>query len=473
MKRVILYPRVSTKGQAEDGYSLEFQKEKMLAYCKAMDYAVVGIYSDNGYSGSNLERPGIRRIIDEAPQGKFDAVIVYKLDRLSRSQKHTMYMLEDVFIPNDIAFISMSEAFDTSTQFGIAMVGILSVFAQLERENIKSRTFDGRKGRAKEGKWHGGSTDPIGYDYIDGELVINEKEAVQVRMVYEYFAAGLTITEISRRMNGFTTKHGDWHHPGTIANVLDNPLYAGTVHFDDVLSPESHDPLISQELFDRVAAIRSGIHKYTKKDSKYLLSGMVYCARCGARYFVKKNPNKNMFYCCHSRAKVNKLMVKDPTCKNKNWRKGDLEDAVYKEVVKFAENPHLMYEVKKTPPAAADGNQNQQVQGEIERTSAEIGRLMDLYQANDTTIQVEEIAQRIDELYQHKVSLLQSIKPSIANKNSTIKAFSVENARLLIADLPAAMREGSVDIARYSLLRLLDKIEVDGENLHFQWSFAE
>lgn len=473
MKKVILYPRVSTKGQAEDGYSIDFQIEKMIAYCKAMDYAVVGIYSDNGYSGANLERPGIQRIIEEAPTGKFDAVLVYKLDRLSRSQKHTMYLLEDVFIPNDIAFVSMSESFDTSSQFGIAMVGILSVFAQLERANIKERTFDGRKGRAKEGSWHGGSFHPIGYDYVDGKLVINEKEAEQVRMVYEYYAAGMTITEISQRMDGFTTKHGDWHHLGTIANVLDNPLYVGTVHFDDVLTPDSHDPIISQELFEKVERIRSGIHKYTKKDSKYLLSGLVFCKNCGARYFVKKNPNGNLFYCCHSRAKVNKLMVKDPTCKNKNWRKEELETLVYNEIVKLAENPHLMYEIKKAPPEYTDGNQNQQVHEEIERINADIGRLMDLYQANDSTIHVDDIAQRIDELYQQKVSLLQSIKPSNADDKNTVKAFNVENAKLLIADLPAAMREDNADIARYSLLRLLDKIEVDGEKLHFLWSFAE
>lgn len=475
MKKVVLYPRVSTKGQAEDGYSLSFQVEKMLAYCKAMDYAVVGIYSDDGYTGSNLERPGIQRIIEEAPTGKFDAVIVYKLDRLSRSQKHTMYMLEDVFIPNDIAFVSMSEAFDTSTQFGIAMVGILSVFAQLERENIKQRTFDGRKGRAKEGSWHGGGTNPIGYDYIDGELVINEKEAEQVRMVYELYASGMTITEICRRMEGYRTKHGDWHHPGTVANVLDNPLYSGTVHFDDVRTPESHTAIIPKELYNTVASMRTGEYKNNaKKDSKYLLSGIVYCKNCGARYFVKKNPNKNLFYCCHSRAKVNKLMVKDPTCKNKNWRKDDLENEVYKEIKRLADNPHLLYELKKIPSELeqnTDGS-NPKVRGEIANINIQIGKLMDLYQANDRTIQVEDIAQKIDELYQEKVNLLQKIVPKSNGTERHTKIFDVERARLIIADLQAAMREGDIDIIRYSLLRLLDKIEVDGENLFFHWSFV-
>ena len=473
MKKVVLYLRVSTKGQAEDGYSLDFQKEKLLAYCKAMDYAVVGIYVDDGYTGSNLDRPGIQRIIEESAKGKFDAVLVYKLDRLSRSQKHTMYMLEDVFIPNDIAFVSMNESFDTSTQFGVAMVGILSVFAQLERANISERTFDGRKGRAKEGKWHGGGDcHPIGYDYIDGELVINEKEAEQVRMVYEYYSRGMTITEICRRMEGYKTKHGDWHHPGTVANVLDNPLYAGTVHFDDVLTPDSHTAIISKELYNTVASMRSREYKKANKNSKYMLSGLVYCKHCGARYFIKKNPNKNLFYCCHSRAKVNKLMVKDPHCKNKNWKKEELETIVYNEIKRLADNPHLLYDIKKSP--VKTGGKDDTVQEDIDKISVEISRLMDLYQTNDNTIQVEDIAQRIDELYQKKVILMSSTNSDddIVSDRHT-KLFNVESARMLISDLPAAMREGNMDIVRYSLLRLLDRIEVDEENVHFLWSFVE
>lgn len=468
MKKVVLYLRVSTKGQVDDGYSLDFQKEKLLSYCKAMDYAVVGIYSDNGYTGSNLDRPGIQRIIEESETNKFDAVLVYKLDRLSRSQKHTMYMLEDIFIPNGIAFISLSESFDTGSQWGIAMVGILSVFAQLERSNIKERTFDGRKGRAKDGSWHGGGTHPIGYDYIDGELVINRKEAEQVRMVYEYYSSGMTITEICCRMEGYKTKHGDWHHPETVANVLDNPLYSGTVHFDDVLTPDSHTAIIPKGLYDTVASMRSGEYKKSKKDSKYMLSGLVYCKNCGARYFVKKNPNKNLFYCCHSRAKVNKLMVKDPLCKNKNWRKDDLENIVYDEVKRLSYNPHLLYELK-NPPEEAEGNDDT-VQEEIDKINGEISRLMDLYQVNDSTIKVEDVANRIDELYQDKVNLLNK---SVHKVNRHTKLFTVENARLLLSDLPAAIREGNTDIVRYSLLRLLDGIEVDGDSVYFRWSFVD
>lgn len=471
MKKVGIYVRVSTGPQAKEGYSIPEQKERLTAYCKARDWQIVKVYVDAGYTGSNIERPGMESLINDVKEGNIDTVLVYKLDRLSRSQKDTLFLIEDLFIPNGVNFVSMQESFDTSTPFGRAVLSILSVFSQLERELIAERTFMGRKGRAKEGKWHGSGSHPIAYDYIDGELVINKKEAEQVRMVYDYYSRGMTITEICKRMEGHTTKHGDWHHPGTVANVLDNPLYAGTVHFDDVLTPDSHTAIVPKELFNTVASMRTGEYKKAKKDSKYILSGLVYCKNCGARYFVKKNPNKNMFYCCHSRAKVNKLMVKDPTCKNKNWRKEELEEAVYNEIKRLADNPHLLYELKNLPPATSTEGSNQKVHEEVNEINTQIGTMMDLYQANDNTIQVEDIAQRIDELYQKKVSLLNQIIP--VNKERYTKLFNVESARLILADLPAAMREGNVDIIRYSLLRLLDRIEIEGEQLHFQWSFAE
>lgn len=476
MKKVGIYVRVSTGPQAKEGYSIPEQKKRLTAYCQARDWQIVKVYVDAGYTGSNLDRPAMENLINDVKEKRIDTVLVYKLDRLSRSQKDTLYLIEDLFLPQGVNFVSMQESFDTSTPFGRAVLSILSVFSQLERELIAERTFMGRVGRAKKGLFHGGGFDPIGYDYIDGELVINKSEAEQVRMVYEYYAAGMTITEISRRMERFTTKHGDWHHPETIANVLDNPLYAGIIHFEDVRTPDSHTAIISKELYNNVADMRSGVHKHTKKDSKYLLSGLVYCKNCGARYFVKKNPNGNLFYCCHSRAKVNKLMVKDPHCKNKNWKMEELEKAVYEEIKRLADNPHLLYELKKIPSDKEESEgHNPKVHEEIANINTQIGTLMDLYQANDNTIQIEDVAQRIDELYQKKVELLNIIKPT-KDKERYTKSFNVENARLIISDLPAAMREGNInnnEYVRYSLLRLLDRIMVNGDVLHFQWSFVD
>lgn len=116
MNRAALYIRVSTLEQAQEGYSVGEQKERLIAYCKAKDWIIADIYVDGGYTGSNLNRPGIQKLISETD--KFDLVLVYKLDRLSRSQRDTLYLIEEVFRPKGVDFISMQESFDTSTPSG-------------------------------------------------------------------------------------------------------------------------------------------------------------------------------------------------------------------------------------------------------------------------------------------------------------------------------------------------------------------
>lgn len=465
MKKVAIYARVSTGPQAQDGYSIPEQKERLTAYCKARDWDIENIYIDAGYSGSNIDRPAISTLLDKVKTKEIDTVLVYKLDRLSRSQKDTLYLIEDVFLPNGIDFVSVTESLDTTTSWGRAMIGILSAFAQLERENIKERTFGGRKGRAKKGLYHGGANDPIGYDYIDGELVVNEEEAKQVRTVYEFYANGLSITNICAKMNGHATKHGDWHHPSTVANVLDNKLYTGIIHFDGIETANSHTAIIPPDLFNKVQSIRKAIFRYPMKDSKHLLTGLVYCGQCGARYFVKKNPNKNEFYCCHSRAKVNKTMVKDSSCKNKNWKKSELENHVLDKIREFHKNPHLLYCIEKEPVAAGS---SVKVQEEINQLNSEISKLMDLYQKNDTTLQVEDVANRINELYQKKMFLLS--KTNVKSKSN--KDFNIESAKLIIADIMAATNDDkNIQFIRYSLMQLLKKIVVNEDEITFRWSF--
>ena len=355
MKKVAIYVRVSTARQDIEGYSIPLQKERLIAYCKAKGWVVAGVFIDPGHSGSSLERPGIIQLMQGVEDGKYDVVLVYKLDRLSRSQKDTLYLIEDIFMANGTDFVSVQESFDTSTIYGRAMVGILSVFAQMERETITERTLMGRARRAEDGLWHGGGTDPIGYDYIDGSLTVNEKEAYQVRMVYDLFASGHSVSEISRRMNGYRTKHGDWSHTSTIGNVLDNPLYAGTVHFDGAEGKGKHTAIVPEDTNRKVKARRSRIkHLESSGDSQYLLTGMVYCSCCGARYFPHKRPNGTLVYSCHSRAKKNKKMVKDPNCKAPHIPVDRLDSYVVAEMMRLASDPHLVDETeKKEPPQRA------------------------------------------------------------------------------------------------------------------------
>ena len=134
-----IYIRVSTLEQAEGGYSISEQTDRLKLFCEAKGWTVANVYTDPGYTGSNTDRPALTRLIDDVKNNRLEMVLVYKLDRLSRSQKDTLYLIEDVFLKNKVEFVSMNENFDTTTPFGRAMIGILSVFAQLEREQIKER----------------------------------------------------------------------------------------------------------------------------------------------------------------------------------------------------------------------------------------------------------------------------------------------------------------------------------------------
>lgn len=211
MKRAAIYIRVSTQEQAQEGYSIGEQKERLIAYCKAHDWVIADIYVDGGYSGSNLKRPAMQKLITET--AKFDVVLVYKLDRLSRSQRDTLYLIEEIFMPNTVDFVSMQESFDTASPFGKAMIGLLAVFAQLEREQIKERTRMGRIARVKSGLYHGGGFNPIGYDYQNGKLTINPYEAEQVRKIFNWYLEGRSLRQITELLHkeGYATRYGTWN----------------------------------------------------------------------------------------------------------------------------------------------------------------------------------------------------------------------------------------------------------------------
>lgn len=473
MKRVILYLRVSTNDQVE-GYSIDMQKEKLLAYCKAHDWIVVAIVIDPGFSGSNLERPGIQKVIHEVECGNTDMVLVYKLDRLSRSQKDTLWLIEDCFLPNGVDFTSMQESLDTSTPFGRAMVGLLSVFNQLERESIKERTFGGRVERAKDGLWHGGGYDPIGYDYINGELVVNQQEAAQVRRVYDLYASGYSITEIRDHMvaRGFCTKHGDWTHTNTVRAVLDNELYSGVVHFDGEKSDkDAHTAIISPSVYKKVRFLRERAlsNQYKEIESSHLLTGFVYCDSCGARYFPKKNKSGNVYYHCYSRAKVNKEMIRDPECKNRNWKKEELETMVEDEIMKLAgDEQYLLESIKKRATEESDSS-SASSREELARIDEDIKRAMEDYQKPDG-LSVDEVSAKINELYNKKKVLSEKIASVDKIAGSGFSGIP-DSIRLLLQDVSHSWGDWDVKHRRYVLRQLLDRIEIRGDNVSFVWSF--
>ena len=452
MKRVFLYIRVSTQEQAQEGYSVGEQKERLVAYCKAHDWLIAEIYADPGYSGSNLNRPGIQKLITDIKG--CDIVLVYKLDRLSRSQRDTLYLIEDVFLPNNADFVSVQESFDTSTPFGKAMIGLLAVFAQLEREQIKERTKMGRVARAKLGLHHGGGYIPIGYNYENGKLVINPYEAEQVRKIYEWYISGESLAGIANRLHeaGYTNRYGSWSSWSSVRNVLSNETYTGQLRFGEVVVENAHEAIISKEQF-RMAQIihakRQEKYGTTAFQSKYLLTGMLFCGYCGARYY-KRNTGRYSYYTCYSRSKQIPKMVKDPNCKNRNWKAEELEPMVEEKVKELLRSPDMVAEIAAArKPKAPVPAKNIEIEKRIREIDRQIGKLMELYQRDD--IPTDVLGESINKLHNEKVALQASLDPVPEDD-----AVPFDLVQELIAD------------AAQSLIR---KITLKGNDIEIDWAF--
>lgn len=149
------YVRVSTEEQAREGISIEAQEERIGAYAKAKGWSLVDIIKDAGYSGKNLSRPGAKNMIGFCRKAEVDVVIVYKVDRLTRKQKDLWYLLEEVFEANHVGFVSVTETFDTTTAAGKAFLGMLGVFAQLERDLVSERTREALNQKKNKREWIG------------------------------------------------------------------------------------------------------------------------------------------------------------------------------------------------------------------------------------------------------------------------------------------------------------------------------
>ena len=300
--KVALYVRVSTQDQASEGYSIEQQKEALLKYCEARGWKAQRVFCDAGFSGSNVDRPALQELLISICE--FDTVLVYKLDRLSRSQKDTLWLFEDIFEANGVSFSSLCESFDTSSAFGKATIGILSVFAQLEREQIKERMAMGRLGRVKSGKTSAWAVAPFGYNYIGGELVQDPVAAKIVIDIYELFLAGESVSSIVRKLNndGHINKERPWSYR-TVKSVLTNAVYTGVSNFRGEQYQGNHSPVLSSDLFERaqdefVRRTQDYANNYSKNpepfERKHLLSGILECGYCGSGFkLVKGRERKN------------------------------------------------------------------------------------------------------------------------------------------------------------------------------------
>ena len=474
--KVAIYVRVSTTSQVEEGYSIDEQKAKLSSYCDIKDWNVYKIYTDGGFSGANTDRPALEGLIKDAKKRKFDTVLVYKLDRLSRSQKDTLYLIEDIFIKNNIAFLSLQENFDTSTPFGKAMIGLLSVFAQLEREQIKERMQLGKIGRAKAGKSMMWARTSYGYDYHreTGTITINPAQALAIKFIFESYLRGRSITKLRDDLNEKYPKEKPWNYRA-VRKILDNPVYCGYNQYLGEIYKGNHEPIISKETYDKTQEElkirqRTALENLNPRpfQAKYMLSGIAQCGYCLAPLKIimgvkRKDGSRFKKYECHQRhpRKLRGVTTYNDNkkCDSGFYYKDDLEAYVLQEVNKLQHDSEYLETIFSDNRKESVDRESYQKQ--IRELSKKLSRLNDLY--IDDRITLEELQSKSSEFLSMRALLEKELEDDPALKQEETK--NTIKQSLSKGDIYKMDYESQKTIVR----ALIRKVQVTADSIVIKW----
>lgn len=476
MNKVALYVRVSTTSQLEEGYSIEEQKAKLESYCDIKDWHIYKVYTDGGFSGSTTERPALEQLIKDAQNKLFDTVLVYKLDRLSRSQKDTLYLIEDIFLKNNIEFVSLLENFDTSTPFGRAVIGLLSVFAQLEREQIKERMQLGKLGRAKAGKSMMWAKTSYGYNYDKetGSMTVNEYEALAVKEIFTSYLAGMSITKLRDKINGEYPKQPAWSYR-TIRGILANPVYCGLNQYKGQTFQGTHKAIISLDDFEQTQRELAKRQQTAKElsnprpfQAKYMLSGLAQCGYCHAPLKVilgqkRKDGTRFKRYECYQRhpRKTRGVTVYNDNkkCESGYYDMEILEHYVLARIAQLQNDPEKIQEIfsDDTSPAV----DKQAIQKQIDSLTLKLSKLNDLYL--DDRITLDELRTKSADFIKQRSSLEAEIKKA-SNDEQAGQREKIE--KLLDA---SSVLDMSYDNQKVIVRELIDKVQVTSDKIVIRW----
>jgi site-specific DNA recombinase len=446
--KTAIYVRVSTDEQVKEGYSIRAQIDKLKNYIQIKDWHFYKVYADEGISGKNItDRPAINELIADIKSGAVNNVLVYKIDRLTRSTKDLIELTE-LFNKNKCGFNSVMESIDTQTASGRMFLKIIGIFAEFERENTIERVTLACEKKVKEGYTLAGFSTSYGYDREAGEKVqtINPIEAKIVKEIFSMYLDGnMTYHAIARNLNhrGIKSKMGTFWHHASIRGVLTNPNHIGKVRYavDDkdryFEAQGKHEPIISEELYNEVQKKIGNIKRiaYTKrpKEDNYFC-GIVYCAECGARLQTSAEHKINK--------KGERIIAKGYRCPNiakglcntarfshlkmeasfEDYM-GDIEDITY--------TPDEIMLEEKNKQESINSLLRQQCENAIAKLTKREKELMNLY-----------INERITfENFEQMVSIITSEKNSYIEQIKNIPANSDEDILLSAEDITTNFRE--------------------------------
>ena len=395
--RCAIYTRKSTEEGLEMEFnSLDAQREACEAYITSQKsegwVELADRYEDGGFSGGTLERPALKRLLADIEDGHVDVVVVYKIDRLSRSLMDFAKLVE-VFDRRNVTFVSVTQSFNTTTSMGRLTLNVLLSFAQFEREVIGERIRDKFAASRKKGMWMGGFV-PLGYRVENRKLVINEPEAATVRMIFERFVEVGSATALARALaaEGVTTRRGRPVDKGFLYKLLNNRVYVGEAVHKGTAYPGEHDAIVGRVLWDRVHGIlcesprvRAG---RTRASTPALLKGLIFgptgCAMTPTH--TRRGEKLYRYYVSQS------VLKRGPeACPVGRVSAAEIEAAVVSQLRGLLRAPEIVVGTWRAARAEIDGLAESEVREALERLDPLWDELFPAEQARIVQLLVERV----------------------------------------------------------------------------------
>ncbi|EOU1841266.1 recombinase family protein [Clostridium perfringens] len=449
-KLIAIYCRVSTEEQSENGYSIDEQERLLEEWCKKMGYVIYKCYSDRGISGKNIkDRPALKELLSDAKAGKFDMVISWKINRVSRKLEDVLKIV-NILEKNNITFKSYSEPFETDTPAGRMQFQMMALIGEFERGTIAQNVKMGMIAKAKSGNWCGGRV--LGYDLVPNnspeeekkgknKLEINEKEAEIVRFIFNEYSKGKGYKAITNQINklGYKTKKGNNFSVGSIRDILTNPVYIGEIRYNvrqnwsekrrrninpnPIRVKGKHEAIIDRELWDKVQLILESKKGKPSRiyDGEYPLTGILRCPKCGAGMVISRTTNtladgtkkRIAYYCCG-----NWKNKGTSVCNSNTIRVDKANEYVFKKIEELVSNEAMIKAVVKNinkerkdkvkPAKRLLGD----IDKELEKLDKRKRKIFEAYE--DDILTKEEFQTRKDELNE-KIRILEEEKKPLLN----------------------------------------------------------
>ncbi|MDQ0254889.1 site-specific DNA recombinase [Evansella vedderi] len=394
-KRIAAYVRVSTKERAEEGFSIPAQRERLKNFCLSQDWGEeIDYFVDDGWSAKDLNRPKINELIKDVKRGKVDVVLVYRLDRLTRSVQD-LYDLLKLFEKHNVAFRSATEIYDTTTAMGRLFITLVAALAQWERENLGERVTYVIEEMIDSGKRPGGKS-AYGYRFKghDFNADIHEEEAKIVKKIFEWYAEGYGYRSIAKRLNELNvpTRTGVPWAPQTIRSMLINDIYIGNYRWGTKEREKTHKPIISEALFYKVQQLLANNIGNKERKGKFPLTGILKCGHCNENNMQGNYDKRDdrTYYRCLS-------------CNRMTHDERILEALLSELEMLIASKEYFMKKFDRTKTENEDDFKT--INGKLTKIRAQKDKWYDLYVDDNNPIPKEDLFERINKLNEQENEL--------------------------------------------------------------------